>query len=303
MTSGPAPTPRVVLVDGVPMSGLIAEACGPVAAPRAVVVALHGGATSGAYFDCPDHPRLSLLRIGAALGFTVIALDRPGFGSSALYEPEFDDTPRRIDMAYRAVDALLKDKDRGAGVFLLAHSNGSELALRMANAERGADLLGIEVSGTGVRQQDAARAILSTASRDNIPTGLRELLWEPARLYPDGIAGAVRSRSGGPVSPGYEAALVANWLTDFPALAAQVRVPVRFSLAEHERVWENGPAALAEIGALFTAAPRVALHEQSDAGHNLSLGYAATAYHLSALSFVEECVLSRSTTELTVEAN
>ncbi|WP_307786952.1 alpha/beta fold hydrolase [Mycolicibacterium mengxianglii] len=291
-------TPRVVLVDGVPMSGLIAEAPDP----AAVVVALHGGATTGAYFDCPDHPRLSLLRIGAALGFTVIALDRPGFGSSALYGGEFDDTPRRIDMAYRAVEALLGDRARGAGIFLLAHSNGSELALRMAADQRGPALLGIEISGTGVRQQDAARTVLAGATRERFPTGLRELLWEPARLYPHGVAGSVRIKSG-PVSPEYEGTLVAHWQRDFPSLAAQVTVPVRFSLGEHERVWENGSAALAEVGDLFSAAPRVALHEQSGAGHNLSLGYAATAYHLSALSFVEECVIARSTTEFTVEAS
>ena len=293
-----APTPRVVLVDGVPMSGLIAEATDP----RAVIVAVHGGATTGAYFDCPEHPRLSLLRLGASLGFTVIALDRPGFGSSALYSSEFDDTPRRIDMAYRAVDAILGDRDRGAGLFLLAHSNGSELVLRMASHDRGRSLLGIEISGTGVRQQEAARAVLANASRENIPTGLRQLLWEPSSLYPDGVAGSVRIKSG-PVSPAYEGNLVTHWLRDFPALAARIEVPVRFTLAEHERVWEKGPAALAEIGALFTAAPRVALHQQAGAGHNLSLGHAATAYHLSALSFVEECALPSATTQFTAEAS
>jgi pimeloyl-ACP methyl ester carboxylesterase len=297
-----APTPRVVLVDGVPMSGLIAEATDP----RAVIVAVHGGATTGAYFDCPGHPRLSLLRLGASLGFTVIALDRPGFGSSALYSGEFDDTPRRIDMAYRAVDAILGDRDRGAGLFLLAHSNGSELALRMASHDRGRSLLGIEVSGTGVRQQEAALAVLrahsNRADRENIPAGLRQLLWEPSYLYPDGVAGSVRIKSG-PVSPAYEGNLVTHWLQDFPTLAALVEVPMRFTLAEHERIWEKGPAALAEIGALFTAAPRVTLYEQAGAGHNLSLGHAATAYHLSALSFVEECALSSATNQFTAEAS
>jgi pimeloyl-ACP methyl ester carboxylesterase len=292
------PTPRVVLVDGVPMSGLLAEA----SAAAAVIVALHGGATTSAYFDCPGHPRLSLLRTGAAMGFTVLALDRPGFGSSALYSREFDDTARRIDMTYRAVDAILGDRDRGAGIFLLAHSNGSELALRMAADERGHSLLGVEISGTGIRQQDAARAVLAGASRDNIPAGLRGLLWEPGHLYPPEIAGSVRIKSG-PVSPDYEGPLVANWLRDLPELAARVRIPVRFSLAEYERVWENGPAALEEVGALFTAAPRVARYEQAGAGHNLSLGHAATAYHLSALAFVEECLLFCSTTQFTVEAS
>ena len=31
------------------------------------IVALHGGASSAAYFDCPGHPELSLLALGAAV--------------------------------------------------------------------------------------------------------------------------------------------------------------------------------------------------------------------------------------------
>lgn len=194
MSEGPVPTPRVVLVDGVPMSGLLA--CPADAAPTAVVVAIHGGATTGAYFDCPGHPRLSLLRLGARLGYTVLALDRPGFGSSALYAEEFTDPARRTEMTYGAIDAILGDRDRGAGLFVLAHSNGTELALQLAaHPDRGRQLLGVEISGTGLNQQEAAAAVLSSASITNVPTGLRELLWEPAELYPDGIAGAVRIKA------------------------------------------------------------------------------------------------------------
>lgn len=50
--------PRVVQVDGIPMSALCVE----VEQPRAVVLAVHGGATMARYFDCPGHPSLSLLR-------------------------------------------------------------------------------------------------------------------------------------------------------------------------------------------------------------------------------------------------
>lgn len=295
----PAPTPRVVIVDGVPMSGLLGEADG---APRAVVVALHGGATTSAYFDCPGHPWLSLVRTGPRWGFTILALDRPGFGSSGLYSDVFDTVTRRIDMTYGAIDAILGDRDRGAGVFVLAHSNGSELALRMAAEERGDELLGLEISGTGLRQQDAAAAVLAGASRENIPTGLRELLWEPAQLYPPGMAGAVRIK-GGPVSPGYEAELVANWVRDLPDLASRVRVPVRYTVAEHERVWATDDEAVSEVASLFTAAPRVLTYRQDAAGHNLSLGHTAAAYHMNTLAFAEECAIAAHTIDLKMEAS
>ncbi len=290
MTDRPAvavePVPRVALVDGVPMSGVLAA----VPAPRATIVALHGGATTAAYFHPPGHPELSLPRLGAAAGFTVLALDRPGFGASGAFASEFDDTTRRVDMVYRAIDTTLGDRDRGAGLFLLAHSNGSELVLRMAGEHpRGDDLLGIEISGTGVEQQSNAHAILAGATAERIPTGLRELLWEPAELYPDRVAGAVRI-TGGPISPGYEATLVSSWGETFPRLAGAVRVPVRYSLGEHERVWCNDDSAMAEVAALFGNAPRVTVARHWNAGHNLSLGHTAADYHHSVLSYIQECI-------------
>ncbi|WP_102142124.1 alpha/beta hydrolase [Mycobacterium hubeiense] len=287
-----APRPRVVIVDGVPMSGLICEADNP----RAVVVAFHGGASTAAYFDCPGHPRLSLLRTGAALGFTVVALDRPGYGSSAPYLDAIELPEQRVSLAYGAVDTMLGSRPRGAGLFLFAHSNGCELALRMAADQRGADLLGVELAGTGLRYQDAALDVLKSATATRRPPGLRELLWQPADLYPaEVLTGITNSSTGAP----YEAAMVKDWpAQDFPALAGQVQVPVQFSHAEHERVWRSDPEALAQIAAMFTSAPRFVTNEIANAGHNLSLGFAAEDYHRKVLSFVDECVDERNNTEV-----
>jgi pimeloyl-ACP methyl ester carboxylesterase len=288
--------PRVVLVDGVPMSGLIAEPT----EPRAVVVALHGGASTAAYFDCPGHPRLSLLRAGALLGYTVIALDRPGYGASAPYPDAMQRPEQRVALAYGAVDKILGATPRGAGLFLLAHSAGCELAVRMAADERAGDvqLIGVELAGTGLQYDDAAQEILKTATPTQRPTGLRELLWQPEHLYPaEVLNGITNSSTGAP----YEAAMVSDWARqDFPALAGHVRVPVQFSVADHERVWKSDRDALAEIAALFTASPRFVINEQVGAGHNMSLSVSAAAYHMKVLSFVEDCVVAqdRATAEL-----
>jgi pimeloyl-ACP methyl ester carboxylesterase len=285
--NSPGPRPRVVIVDGVPMSALVAEA----PQPRAVVVALHGGGTTAAYFDCPGHPELSLLRLGASLGFTVVALDRPGYGSSAPYPEAMAHPEQRVRLAYAAVDRIVGQWPGGAGTFVVAHSNGCELALRMAADERGAKLIGIEIAGTGRHYHPAARDVLGTASPTYRPPGLGELLWHPTQLYPADVLGEItKSATGAP----YEAPMVTTWPRhDFPALAAQVRVPVQFTVAEHERVWQSDPAALAEIGSMFSAAPRFVTNEQRGAGHNLSLGHTAAAYHLKVLSFAEECVVAR----------
>jgi pimeloyl-ACP methyl ester carboxylesterase len=294
VAAGAAPRPRVVLVDGVPMSALVAAAPDP----RAVVVAFHGGASTAAYFDCPGHPRLSLLRAGAALGYTVIALDRPGYGASAPYPDAMQRPEQRVALAYGAVDKILGSSPRGAGLFLLAHSAGCELAVRMAADAEHAALFGLELAGTGLQYADAANEILKTATATTRPVGLRELLWQPAHLYPAEVLSGITNSSTGAL---YEATMVKDWARqDFPALAGQVRVPVQFSVAEYERVWKCDPDALAEIAAVFTAAPRFVINEQLGAGHNLSLSVSAAAYHLKVLSFVEDCVVARqsATTEL-----
>jgi pimeloyl-ACP methyl ester carboxylesterase len=286
--------PRVVLVDGVPMSGLVAEA----ADPRAVIVAIHGGASTAAYFDCPGHPRLSMLRTGAALGYTVVALDRPGYGSSAPYPDAMTQPEQRVALAYGAIDKIVADSLPGR--FLLAHSAGCELAVRMAADQRGDDLLGIALAGTGLEYDDAAREILKTATPTKRPVGLRDLLWQPAHLYPaEVLNGITNSSTGAP----YEAAMVNTWARqDFPRLAGEVRVPVQFSVAEYERVWKSDPESLANIAALFTAAPRFVVDEQVGAGHNLSLSVNAAAYHMKVLSFVEECVVQRENAIAKLEA-
>ncbi|PQM53688.1 alpha/beta hydrolase [Mycolicibacter virginiensis] len=265
------------------MSALVAE----VPDPHAVIVALHGGGTTSIYFDCPGQPTLSLLRTGAAQGYTVIALDRPGYGSSALYPEAMTEPEQRVRLAYLAVDRILGERARGAGLFVLGHSNGCELAVRMAAADRGAGLLGLELAGTGLHYQDAARTALSSAVPGQRPAGLRELLWEPASLYPEAVLrGITNASSGAP----YEADMVASWpRRDFPSLAAQVRVPVRFTFAEHEKVWESGPDAQREIRNIFTVADSFTTNQQPEAGHNLSLGFSAAAYHRSVLSFVNVC--------------
>jgi pimeloyl-ACP methyl ester carboxylesterase len=271
------------MVDGVPMSALVAA----VPDPRAVIVAIHGGATSAAYFDCPGHPRLSLLRLAATHGVTAIALDRPGYGASALYADEMNDPDRRVALAYGVVDSILADGPRGAGVFLLAHSAGCELALRMAVAQTTSDVIGVELAGTGMNYSATAKDILRQATPTHRPAGLRDLLWQPVELYPAEVLTGALSAPG----VAYEAEATANWpRRDFSAIAAKVRVPVEFSAADHESVWETTPAALAQIAASFTASPRVVVNHVADSGHNVSVSLTADAYHRKVLSFIEECI-------------
>lgn len=280
-------TRRVVDVDGIPMSALCAE----VADPLAVIIAVHGGATSSAYFDLPQRPQLSLLRAGVDAGYTVISLDRPGYGSSAPDEDAFATSTARVDACYGAIDALLGSSSRGAGVFLVAHSAGCDLGVAMAVDDRGDRLLGLELAGTGLHKHPDAAEVIAQMSTSPERGGIRDLLWYPPELYPPEVIGGKLIAAS---APGYESTVVHDWPHDFRSSARHVRIPIRFTCAQYERVWRCDTAALTEIEALFTGAPRFVANVQPHSGHNISVGFGATAYHLGILSFLEACILERA---------
>ena len=275
--------PVTLDADGVPVSGLLAE---PVhRAPRAAVVALHGAGMSAGYFDSRARPGMSLLTLGAELGCTVLALDRPGYGASTARLPRGASLPEATAVLYAALDRFARRYDTGAGCLLLAHSNGGRLALSAAAADRGAALLGLDISGLGRRfAVDPGR--LPSADRQ----GDWRRHWGALRLYPPDAFQQGRSLVT-PV-PEREAAEIPGWPEQYPVLADRVGVPVRFTFAEQERWWRHDGEAVRELLAPLTRAHAEAVR-QPDAGHNISLGWAARTYHLRALAFLEQCLLAR----------
>jgi pimeloyl-ACP methyl ester carboxylesterase len=285
----------VLRAGSVELSGLLAE---PLTPPRALVLALHGGGMTAAYFDGRAHPDLSLLRLGRRLGFTVLALDRPGYGRSSPFLPQGQLLSEQADSVYGALDDFAARHATGAGVFVVGHSYGLKLGLFLAAHPRGKELLGVDGSGAAYRYQPALHpgdvqaelgadsSVAAYASRSP-----RELFWGSESLYPpDTFTPGMRPIAPVPELEIYESA---RWPGLLPGVAAEVRVPFQFSVAEHEQWWQVTDADLAEYRALFTAAPRLVVRRQPAAGHNISLGWAARSYHLNALAFAEQCLLRR----------
>lgn len=281
---GPSPQVRRVHVDadGLMLSGLLAVP--RVQRPRATVVALHGGGMSAGYFDGPAHPDLSLLRLGAALGYTVLALDRPGYGHSAAALPEGQSLAEQAATVHRALRNFTDRHDIGAGLFLLAHSYGGKLALTLASDRDDADLLGLDLSGCGHRYATPPHQAPSRRAA-------WKLNWGPLRLYPPDTFRTSYDLVR-PV-PEREWARAALWPGLFPAVAAGIRVPVRFTFAEHEAWWRHDDVSVADLTSRL-ATPHVAVDRVAGAGHNISLGWAARAYHLRALAFLETCVVLKT---------
>ncbi|MEV5441450.1 alpha/beta hydrolase [Streptomyces sp. NPDC052644] len=267
----PSRTATRIALDagGLPLSGLLAE---PAGEPRGTVLALHGGGMTAGYFDGRAHPGVSLLDLGARLGFTVLAVDRPGYGASAPYLPDGADRAEQADLVRAAFADFAARYETGPGVLLLGHAFGAQVALAAAARGFHDRLAGLDLSGCGHRYVCAQREALS--------------LWGPPSLYPPGTFAAGVDLMCEP--PAVEAAQAVRWPRDFPGVAARTAVPVRLTFAEHDGRWRHDAEALAELTALFTAAPRVQVARQPAAGHYMSLGWAAGAYHRQALTFFEE---------------
>ena len=274
-------------LDGIGMSGLVAR----VAQPRGVVLALHGGGSRAAYFHGPVHPDQSLLRVAAGLGYTTLALDQPGYAASAGQVGGWS-LDRRADLIARTLSAMVDDV--GAGVVVIAHSQGTQVATHLA--ARSASVIGLEISGTGLERRDPRaspagdrNAPLDPADRSAQGRRVFQTIWGDPGLYPDGALAREHTRST--ATPPSELPDALAWPTRFPQVAARITVLVRITVAEHEGFWQSSPESQARIAALFTAAPRVQTAVQPDAPHNISLSLAARAYHLHVLAFAEECVL------------
>jgi pimeloyl-ACP methyl ester carboxylesterase len=242
--------------------------------------------------------RAALLRLGRRLGFTVLALDRPGYGRSSGLLPRGQLLSEQADTVYGALDEFAAGYATGAGIFVVGHSYGLKLGLFLAAHPRGKELLGVDGSGAAYRYQPALHpaaaqaelgadgSVAAYASRSP-----RALFWGSGALYPPGtFTPGMRPIAPVPELETYESAL---WPDLLPAVAAEVRVPFQFSVAEHEQWWRVTDADLTEYQALFTATPRLVVRRQPAAGHNISLGWAARSYHLNALAFAEQCLLRR----------
>ncbi len=279
--------------DGVTLSGRWGE----VDEPRAVVVGLHGGGLTSAYFDSPLHPDASLVDLATAVGFSALALDRPGYGSSKASIPEGAGLVRQSDLVWRALDDYARRHHVGAGFFIVCHSFGMMLAIQMAAHERGSRLLGIDGSGSGVRYHPDQRHRVGHGPEPQEPPqySWRDLFWGPSWIYPDGTLDAENR----PVAdvPDAESGDAMAWPQLIQTLAPLVRVPLRYTVADYERWWETGPEVFAEMRALFSGSSRMLVRVQHLAGHNVSLGWTARAYHLGALAFAEECIADRQLSE------
>lgn len=280
-------------IDGCTLSGLVAS---PPQPPRATVLLLHGGGGSAAYWNGPLDASSSFLRLGARLGYQMIAIDRPGYGASYGLVGDAVRADRQVATISHLADAIRREKEVGAGYFLVGFSQGAVITAHLAAAGLPNGLLGIEIAGLPYHFKEGL------VDRDQLMAlgHLPDQTWPQRRALafgPDGTFDpAVERLEGGLRQPVPAAEIIdaADSPTSLPRLAARITVPVEYTVAEFEASSDGGLDVLEDVRPLFTATPRLSLHPQVGAGHCLSLHYVARAYHLRVLAFFDEVMAMRN---------
>lgn len=294
-TTTPA-TPPVADVsvegDGLRLSGRIA---GPRANHRGVIIALHGGTYDSAYYDLgPD----SLLRLGALLGYLVIALDRPGYGASRQADPARLSFAAQARVLSGAVEEIARQYGAGAGVVLTGHSIGGMLALSVAAASApGGPVTAVEACGIGERWQPGLRemwsSMISDAPSVTVPANAHaRVMFGPPGTY----SPAQQARDAQLIRPLPMPELidVVTWADMLPSVAAELTVPVTITLPEHDNIWRADADTRAALSRRFTATPSVRVEPFESAGHSVELHRNARGYCLRQLAFAEQWLSARS---------
>jgi pimeloyl-ACP methyl ester carboxylesterase len=253
-------------------------------AGRPLLVCIPGGSYNARYFDVPGH---SFVRAAIEGGFSVAALNRPGYeDSTPLSRPTF---AGNADALVAAIDDLWsKAKDGCTGVVLVGHSMGGAIAMHIASRPRPWPLLGIAISAI---HYDAPEAV--TQAWNSMPADISiefspeqrvQFMYGPTETY-DGSVVAAASAASSPIPVAELLEVVDGWIRDFPAIAAAVDVPVHYGLSEHEQLWISSPAGVDAFAAAFTGAPSVSARQVLGVGHNIDHHHAGSQYRHDVLDW------------------
>ncbi len=269
---------------------------GAVAAPGddlPLIVAIHGGGYSSAYFDLPG---FSLVERATALGIPIVAVDRPGYVGSTGFAPADATIANNAERLDQVIGELWRRFGGGTrGVFLIGHSIGGAITVSIAARQPSWPLLGIAVSGVGLLtppESGEQWAALPDIPMIEMPPALKDhVMFGPDWTFaPDAPA---RGHAADAPCPRAELiGITSIWHGVVRELAAQVLVPVHYRQGEFDRLWITGPEQAAGFGAAFTNAPRVDAAPYDRAGHCIDFHRLGQAFQLEQLAFALNCCVA-----------
>ena len=254
-----------------------------------LIIAIHGGSYTSAYFDLPVG---SFLARAAANGIPAIAIDRPGYGSSPALAPE---RMTIADQAAYLVEPLVELCERhgqGRGVVLVGHSIGGAIAATIASAPGDLPVVGLAVSGVGLRtptHHGPMWASLPDIPFVTMPAEVKNtVMFGPAGSYPD-TSPAASMGADAPAPKAELLAITGVWQQDVGDVLGRIGVPVHYRQAEHDALWIVDGGEVDGFAAALSASPRVDAALVRDTGHCMDLHNIAAAFQLQQLGFALQC--------------
>jgi pimeloyl-ACP methyl ester carboxylesterase len=284
-------------VGGTLVAGRHHPAAHPVSSTP-LIVALHGGLFTGRYFEVAGSDAGSFVDIANRNGFSVLVIDRPGYGDSGQppddYDYAFPEQARVLDAALEELLAPHNDPR----VVLIGQSVGGMIAFEMAAAQPSWNLVGLSTTGMGARipQGGAAEKLgaLPLSGVVDVPVEEREKLWYgPEHTYT--ATGVAAARTSYAPAPMIELTTAPKWAASrLDSVAPAITVPIYHALAEFDALWDGSPDARELFLSKFTATQRVESEIVEGVGHCIDHHLIGAAIHYKQLAFAHACVYQQS---------
>ena len=267
------------------LSGRYRASSGQAAENHPLLVALHGGTYSSLYFDVPG---FSLFDRANLLGLPILAPDRPGYGESidlTSGQPALDGNAAFLRDALG--QAWRDYRGSARGIVLLGHSIGAAIAMKVASGPLAWPLLGLVLSGVGLRTPPPA--ILSDSPKFLMPPQVKyQLMFGPPGSFDARMPSA--SSIADTTVPRSEIFEITNtWQHEILDVAAKIRVPVHYRQAEFDRLWIVDRAEVAGFAAAFSGSPLVDAAMMPGIGHCADFHHNSAGLHFQQLGFALQC--------------
>lgn len=281
------------------MSTILSDACsgisrlppGPIAKGLPLVIAIHGGTYTSAYFDVPGY---SLLDRAQANGVPIIAIDRPGYGHTPAMPPA---AATIVGQAHRLIPVLeeiwRRHGGNSAGIVLIGHSIGAAIAATIAAGAGDLPLIGLAISGVGLRTPPEHRPMweafpdiplveMPVAIKDNVMFGA-------PGSFDAAVMPAASHMANAPAPKAELVAIVSTWQDGVTATLAAIGVPVHYRQAENDKLWIVDQDQVDGFAAALTGSPRVDAAMVRATGHCMDFHHIGAALHVQQIGFALQC--------------
>ncbi|WP_293879733.1 alpha/beta hydrolase [Sphingomonas sp.] len=255
-----------------------------------LIVAVHGGTYDSAYFDVPGH---SLLDRAVADHLPIIAIDRAGYGDTPLLAKSAMTLRGQGQFLVGALGDIWRLHGEGRpGLFVIGHSIGAAISLFAASNPGDLPLLGLAVSGVGMRTPSEHKAMWESFPDEDL-VGLPDEVKDGVMFGPEGSydpQAPAAARIANRTVPRVEIVdIVSNWAGDAENVLGAIRVPVHYRQGEFDRLWLVDEDEVKLFEKALSQSPLVDAAMATGMGHCLDFHTIGAAFQREQLRFAVRC--------------